>query len=433
MKLQHFLDIFIFIISITLFVLFSRLYLIIPIVLLALLLRIIIAYKNKRGKLQHYSLILIFILMLLTLLFNNYLFTIFTTIVTAIVFLTFILNNIIKNKSSTKSQKLLKAFGLLGLFFLILGYIILAYNSINPDTLTRESERIFPGKVVADKSVKKNEDGSTYYKNLTYPSKYQNNKMDIYTPKKAKGTIFYVHGGGFAFDDKSEREKFLFRYVKAGYNVININYQLAPNARYPETIEQVNDALTFIREHTKQYNINMNKIVFAGDSAGGQLTGQLINLMNNKEYAKQVGINPANHSSNFQPKGYIAIGPLIDSPKIANTDFFLTDWLFDTLGRSYFDTTDVLHSEKAKQASVSDHVTKDFPPTFISDGNFGTFTKDNKKFEKKLHKLNVPVNGQFYDRSKGKLFHVYELDLNNKYAQKIHQKHLDFLDNLFKK
>lgn len=45
----------------------------------------------------------------------------------------------------------------------------------------------------------------------------------------------------------------------------------------------------------------------------------------------------------------------------------------------------------------------------------------------------MPVNSQFYDRSKGKLLHVYELDLNNKYAQKIRQKHLDFLDNLFKK
>ena len=435
MKIQKYIDILILIITIMIFIFFNKLYLIVPIILLTLFLRVVNIYKNKGGKLQLFFSIVVFILMLLTLILNSYLFTIFTTMFTGIVFLILLIIDIriSKKKNHTKSQKLIRGIGLVGLTVLILGYVSLSYNSLFPDSLTRSTQYIFPGKVVANKSVEKNKDGSFYYKNLTYPSKYKNNKMDIYTSKNAKGTIFYVHGGGYAFGDKSEREEFLFRYVKAGYNVINVNYQLTPDIRYPETLEQVNDALTFITENAKDYNINLNKMVFSGDSAGGQLTGQLINIMNNKEYAEEVGVKPANSDIHFKPKGYIAMGALTKPTHIANTDFFLTEWFFDTLGRSYFNTTDVLHSNKAKQASVIDHVTKDFPSTFISDGNFGTFTKDSKDFQGRLDELNVPVESQFYSQSEEKLFHVYELDVNNKYAKKIYQKHVEFLDNLFEK
>ncbi|WP_016911994.1 alpha/beta hydrolase [Mammaliicoccus vitulinus] len=431
MKLQKYIDILILILTFSLFMLFSRAYLVVPIILIAMLIRLIMSFKIDRRNSQILLTLLTIVFMLLTLIFDMYPLTMFTTIFTGIIFIILLLHDIKKdNKRKTKLHKLISVIGFVGLGILIMGYIAFSYNSIFPDTLTRSTQDIFPSKVVAHKSVDKNKDGTIYYKNLTYPSNYKNNKLDIYRAKNPKGTIFYIHGGGFAFDDKSEREDFLYRYVKEGYNVVNVNYQLSPDIRYPETLKQVNQALTFVNKHSKEYNIDTHKMVFSGDSAGGQLSGQLINVLNDKNYADEVGINVSSNAR-MKPKGYIAIGALTNSQNIAHTQFFLTDWFFDTLGRSYFETTDVQHNSKAEQAGVINHVKKDFPPTFISDGNFGTFTKDSKKFEQRLKELKIPVTSQFYNQSHGKLFHVYEIDVNHEYARKIHKKHITFLNELF--
>ncbi|UXR74747.1 alpha/beta hydrolase [Staphylococcus sp. IVB6238] len=327
-----------------------------------------------------------------------------------------------------------KLIALSGYMFLILLRVILmglTYNAFYPDTLTRASQDIIAGKVTGKTQKSESNDGTMYYKNIVYEQHQDNTVLDIYTSPEPKGTLFYIHGGGYAFDDKTYREQSLYQFVKQGYNVVNINYTLSPDAHYPDTLVQANQALSYVIKHAETYGIDPSKMIFSGDSVGAQVSGQLVLLLTNQSYAKELGIVPANvdnHVDNHMvPKGFISVSGLLDTPEVGNTQLFATDWLFETLIRSYFQTNDVAHSEEVMESSILNNVNKQFPPTFMSDGNFGSFTKQAQALHHKLKHLGVDSQLVVFDQSEALLFHVFELKVENSYAQKVHTAQLDFM------
>ena len=50
-----------------------------------------------------------------------------------------------------------------------------------------------------------------------------------------------------------------------GYVVANINYQLAPEGRYPTQMLQVNEAIGFLLSRAEEYRIDTMKIFIGGD------------------------------------------------------------------------------------------------------------------------------------------------------------------------
>ena len=106
------------------------------------------------------------------------------------------------------------------------------------------------------------------------------------------------------------------------------------------------------------------------------------------------------------------------------------DWIFDAVGRDYFGTTDVAHSKAAIQASVRNHVTSKFPATFVTDGNIFTFTKDSKQFVESLKAKGIAVDSYIPEKSEAILPHIFEVDVDNDYAKKVHQEHLAFLEDV---
>lgn len=53
--------------------------------------------------------------------------------------------------------------------------------------------------------------------------------------------------------------------------VIGIDYSLAPEARYPQAIEEIVAVCQYYHQHADDYSLNINTIGFAGDSAGAML------------------------------------------------------------------------------------------------------------------------------------------------------------------
>ena len=84
--------------------------------------------------------------------------------------------------------------------------------------------------------------------------------------------IIYVHGGGFTSGDKSQIQGPIFEpLMKLGFSYISINYRLAPDVQYPVLTDDVERAVEFIKANAKRFNINPDKLVLMGDSAGGLL------------------------------------------------------------------------------------------------------------------------------------------------------------------
>lgn len=111
--------------------------------------------------------------------------------------------------------------------------------------------------------------------NVPYATASETEKMDIYLPNNGSGpfpVIVSLHGGGFALGDKSGSDlEAALAGLERGYAVVSINYRLSGEALFPAQINDVKAAIRFIRANSVKYNLNADKIVAWGGSAGGAL------------------------------------------------------------------------------------------------------------------------------------------------------------------
>ncbi len=115
----------------------------------------------------------------------------------------------------------------------------------------------------------------TTIKDLEY-GQHPREKLDIYLPKNfsdKRPLLFYVHGGGWSNGDKDLenmiKEKVPY-YTQKGFVFVSIAYPLLPD---PVSIqaESVHKAFNYVRDNAQKFNIDTNKMVLMGHSAGAHL------------------------------------------------------------------------------------------------------------------------------------------------------------------
>ena len=122
-------------------------------------------------------------------------------------------------------------------------------------------------------------------------------KLDVWQKKDAKvpaPTLIYYHGGGWIFGDRTGATLQLLPYLEMGWNVINVEYRMAYASRAPAAVEDCRCALHWVVRNAKQYNVDTQRIVLTGHSAGGHLSltvGMLPNGtgLDNNCYGDDVG------------------------------------------------------------------------------------------------------------------------------------------------
>ena len=86
--------------------------------------------------------------------------------------------------------------------------------------------------------------------------------------------ILWIHGGGLIFGNRQylnpEQAEL---YLKAGYAIVSIDHRLAPEAKLPAILEDLQDAYTWMRGPGPElFQIDPGRIAVIGHSAGGYLT-----------------------------------------------------------------------------------------------------------------------------------------------------------------
>lgn len=113
-------------------------------------------------------------------------------------------------------------------------------------------------------------------KNITYCETPQRElKLDVFYPTEKSKTkriaILFIHGGGWRSGNKAMHYPLLQELASLGYVCITPEYRLSTEALYPAGVYDIKSSIRWVRQHAKQYNIDINKIVVAGHSAGGEL------------------------------------------------------------------------------------------------------------------------------------------------------------------
>ncbi|MBJ3775842.1 alpha/beta hydrolase [Acuticoccus mangrovi] len=101
---------------------------------------------------------------------------------------------------------------------------------------------------------------------------------DIYpVPGEAKAPVFvYIHGGYWRAMTKDESGFMAPQFAAAGIATVALSYSLAPAVTLETIVEECRRAIAFLYREGAGYGLDPERIVVAGSSAGGHLTGVTI-------------------------------------------------------------------------------------------------------------------------------------------------------------
>lgn len=101
-------------------------------------------------------------------------------------------------------------------------------------------------------------------------------KLDVYTPKQAasgkRPGVLLIHGGGWrAGSRKSVVQRHALPYLQKGFVVASIDYRLSGTAKAPAAVTDTLLALEWFHGQARRLNVDQNRIIAAGTSAGAHL------------------------------------------------------------------------------------------------------------------------------------------------------------------
>lgn len=149
---------------------------------------------------------------------------------------------------------------------------------------------------------------------IAYGNASELQKLDIWLPdtKQEKVPfIFIIHGGGFMALDKRDCEMAhaIKETIKRGFAAVSLNYRMTQEVKFPEPVRDIKQAIRFIKKHGAKYQLDTEKMMVWGGSAGGYLT-LMAALFNNESYFD----NPddENVAVQFKIDGAIAWYPITE-------------------------------------------------------------------------------------------------------------------------
>jgi acetyl esterase/lipase len=198
-------------------------------------------------------------------------------------------------------------------------------------------------------------------------------KMDLLIPEpvRKQTVVVYVPGGGFVVAAKESALNLRTYVAEAGFAVASVQYRTTRNgANYRDGVEDIKEAIRYLRANAGRYGIDASNIVVWGESAGGYLAAMVGVTNDNKSF--EAGVN-LNQSSDVQ--GVIDDFGASDISKIAAD--------FDSLTQQSIYTNEglVQYIGKASDASTLDpgiattaanplkYIHANAPPFLIFHGN----------------------------------------------------------------
>lgn len=156
--------------------------------------------------------------------------------------------------------------------------------------------------------------------------------------------MLVIPGGAYEFCSAREGEPVALRFMSEGFNCFVLKYTC--KTPYPVPQLEVAAAINYINKHSKEFNIEQNKISLIGFSAGGHLAATYGYLY--KELSKQLKCD----EKSLKPLSIILGYPVITMGK-------------ETHSLTSQNITNNFDKKLINLLSAEKHVTKDYPPTFV--------------------------------------------------------------------
>ncbi len=248
------------------------------------------------------------------------------------------------------------------------------------------------------------------FDDIVYGSDPQWHVLDVYRPKERAGeelpVIVSVHGGGWVYGDKERYQYYCMDLAKKGFAVVNFTYRLAPEAKFPASLEDTNDVFCWVLANSGAYGFDRKHVFAVGDSAGAHILGLYACICTNPGYAAKFAFRA--------PEGFcptaIALNCgvyRVDRDNCNNKSLALLKELMPKQATK----------ELWGQISALPYITGKFPPTYLMTASDDFLKGQAAILAAALTENDVPFLYRFYHNPQYVLTHVFHCDVRLKDAQ----------------
>ena len=254
--------------------------------------------------------------------------------------------------------------------------------------------------------IKKLESGMVCRNDVKYGETLPNSFADIWYPddsEEKRPVVVYFHGGGFIFGNKSAGDPMqtgsggvgkLEAIVKAGFILVNADYALAPQYRFPVQIQQCDELLRYLLAHEEELHLDMSRVCLSGGSAGANMTEIYAACVCNPDYASRLGINPIMTPDNLK---VLAIDEAALDASVYDSNMYAMLGCAVGAKRNTPQAVEIINAKT--------YIRDQFIPSWINASNepndeTGYFITEGRDLKKKLDEIGVPNELVFFPGEK---------------------------------
>jgi acetyl esterase len=215
--------------------------------------------------------------------------------------------------------------------------------------------------------------------------------LRIYEPRISDFSfppIMFFHGGGF-ITCSVETHNFLPSFIAYNANAIvfSVDYRLAPEYKFPIGLEDCYEAILWIKENNKKFNIDFSKLMVCGDSSGGNFAAVVCLMARDRkefEIVKQILIYPVTDLSGTVDKKSVEIYTPTNEDRKKGVDYIsLYTKSSDNLSNPYLSPL------------VAEDLTR-LPPALFIQAECDSLLDDGLMYAQRLQDASVKVEYKIY-------------------------------------
>lgn len=211
---------------------------------------------------------------------------------------------------------------------------------------------------------------------------------------KQAGTLLYLHGGGWMMGDLETHDSLCRRLAHtSAATVVSVDYRRPPEHPFPAALEDGYGVFRALAAETSELQVS-DRIVLAGDSAGGNLA-MAVSLL-------------ARDRGGAQPAGQVLIYPVFDQSCDSSSHHQFAEgygltrasmqWLWSHYLSDDSDQAGSSTLRKKSYASPADEAElSGLPPTHIITAEYDVLRDEGEAMAARLRDAGVTVTQQRYD------------------------------------
>ncbi|HET6525674.1 alpha/beta hydrolase [Sphingopyxis sp.] len=198
--------------------------------------------------------------------------------------------------------------------------------------------------------------------------------------------MLYIHGGGWMLFSIDTHDRLMREYAaRAGIAVIGIDYSLSPESKFPVALEECAAALDWIAAQADALNLDSQRVLIGGDSAGANLS--VATCLLQRQRGRPL---PAAMLLNY---GAFAPERTPSYARFGAGDYSLEADEMDAFWAAYIDGSEQLADPLV--APLRADLTG-LPPAFLAIAECDILADCNDAFARKLEEAGVPTRAVTY-------------------------------------